>query len=43
MYKKFWEFRNLSEEEAELLLYGDIASELAVGGCRRYRYAAEIL
>ena len=28
MYKKFWEFRNLSEEEAELLLYGDIASDL---------------
>jgi len=28
LYKKFWEFRNLSEEEAELLLYGDIASDL---------------
>ncbi|NPV30651.1 MAG: Clp protease ClpP [Firmicutes bacterium] len=24
---KFWRFRNLSEEEAELLLYGEIASE----------------
>jgi len=28
LYKKFWEFRNVSEDEAELLLYGDIASEL---------------
>lgn len=27
MARKFWEFRNTSEEEAELLLYGEIASE----------------